>query len=71
MKKLFAMAMLAMFSVATINAQEQTKVVKEETKVKKTSTVPQKVHNTFSKHKRYSGKKITHTKKVENSTTTK
>lgn len=29
----------------------------EKAKVKKTSTVPQKVHNTFSKHKKYSGTK--------------
>ena len=26
-----------------------------EVKVKKTSTIPQKVHNTFSKHKHYNG----------------
>lgn len=26
-----------------------------EVKTKKTSTIPQKVHNTFSKHKRYNG----------------
>ena len=32
-----------------------------ETKVKTTSTIPQKVHNTFSKHKHYNGYK---TKKV-------
>ena len=30
-------------------------VAQTETKVKKTSTVPQKVHNTFSKNKRYNG----------------
>ena len=29
-------------------------------KVKKTSTVPQKVHNTFSKHKHYKGYKAKH-----------
>lgn len=29
-------------------------------KVKKTSTIPQKIHNTFSKHKRYKGYKIKH-----------
>ena len=31
-----------------------------ETKVKKTSTIPQKVHNTFSKHKKYNGYKTKH-----------
>lgn len=29
-------------------------------KVKKTSTVPQKVHNTFSKHKKHKGYKTKH-----------
>ena len=40
-------------SVAT-NAQD------DKDKVKKTSTVPQKVHNTFSKHKHYKGYKAKH-----------
>jgi len=40
-------------------------VVKKEDKVKRTSTLPQKVHNTFSKHKHYSGYKVKHVKKVE------
>ncbi len=30
-----------------------------QTKVKKTSTPGQKVHNTFSRHKRYNGYKVT------------
>ena len=30
----------------------------EKEKVKKTSTLPQKVHNTFSKHKKYKGYKM-------------
>jgi hypothetical protein len=30
-------------------------VAQTDSKVKRTSTVPQKVHNTFSKHKRYNG----------------
>ena len=30
-------------------------------KVKPTSTVPQKVHNTFSKHKKHKGYKTKHT----------
>ena len=29
-------------------------------KVKKTSSAPQKVHNTFSKHKKYNGYKVKH-----------
>ncbi len=29
-------------------------------KVKATSTVPQKVHNTFSKHKKHNGYKVKH-----------
>lgn len=32
----------------------------EKDKVKKTSTIPQKVHNTFSKHKKYKGYKVKH-----------
>jgi hypothetical protein len=32
--------------------------VKEKTKVRKTSTVGEKVHNTFSKHKRHNGYKV-------------
>lgn len=36
-----------------INAQEKDKV-------KKTSSVPQKVHNTFSKHKKHKGYKVKH-----------
>ncbi len=43
----------------------QEKVAKDEVKVKKTTTVPQKVHNIFSKHKHYSGTKVKHVKKVE------
>lgn len=43
----------------------QEKVTKDEVKVKKTTTVPQKVHNIFSKHKHYSGTKVKHVKKVE------
>jgi len=37
----------------SVNAQEKDKV-------KKTSSVPQKVHNTFSKHKKYKGYKVKH-----------
>ena len=54
MKKLLFMLMLA-FSVSMVaNAQD------DKDKVKKTSTVPQKVHNTFSKHKKHNGYKTKH-----------
>ncbi len=43
------------FSIGIVsNAQDN------KDKVKKTSTVPQKVHNTFSKHKKYKGYKSKH-----------
>ncbi len=35
-------------------------VAQEKDKVKKTSTAMQKVHNTFSKHKKYKGYKLKH-----------
>jgi len=71
MKKfLFSIAFLA-FAAMGANAQTQTTTVKEDKKVtKKTSTVPEKVHNTFSKKKKYSGKKTKHTKTVETTTST-
>lgn len=52
MKKLLFFVML--FSCLGTGASAQG-VSKE--KVKKTSTIPQKIHNTFSKHKKYSGVK--------------
>lgn len=58
MKKLIAMLTLACFVSLTTLAQTTEKV-----KVKHTSTLGQKVHNTFSKHKHYSGYKVK--KKVE------
>jgi Ni/Co efflux regulator RcnB len=67
MKKILAL-MLAVAMGATAMAQE--KVTKDEVKVKKTSTIPQKIHNTFSKHKHYSGTKVKHVKKVAKKTTT-
>lgn len=54
MKKFFLIAIL--FSGIAAGSYAQTGDVKK-AKVKKTSTVPQKVHNTFSKHKKYSGHK--------------
>ncbi len=63
MKKTLLLIML-MICVSVASFAQQ-KVIKDETKVKKTSTVPQKVHNLFSKHKHYSGTKVKHVKKVE------
>ncbi len=48
MKKIFLFLFMSMAICSISMAQT-------ETKVKKTSTVPQKVHNTFSKHKRHNG----------------
>ncbi len=54
MKKLLLFLALT-FSIGLVsNAQES------KDKVKKTSTVPQKVHNTFSKHKKHKGYKTKH-----------
>ncbi len=58
MKKLLLFLMLT-FS-AGIVTQAQHKENKD--KVKQTSTVPQKVHNTFSKHKKHKGYKVKHTR---------
>jgi hypothetical protein len=52
MKKLFFLIMLAMSIGVTLKAQDS------KNKVKKTSTAGQKVHNTFSKHKRHNGYKV-------------
>ena len=67
-KLLFALTLVAIAS-AGVGAQETTTTVKNETKVKKTSTVPQKVHNTFSRKKHYNGKKIKHTETEVKTTT--
>ena len=67
-KLLLVLAVMASISfVAT--AQDKTTVVKDEKTTKKTSSVPQKVHNTFSKDKKYNGKKTKHVKTVEKTTT--
>ena len=46
--------MLAIGVGFAVNAQE------DKDKVKKTSTLGQKIHNTFSKHKKHSGYKSKH-----------
>jgi hypothetical protein len=66
MRKLLFGIALMLCAAMTSMAQNEKKVVKEEHKVKHTSTVPQKVHNTFSKKKHYSGKKVVNKKEVEN-----
>jgi hypothetical protein len=63
MKKI--VAVLVMVCTIGITAFAQQVVVKKEDKVKKTTTIPQKIHNTFSKHKHYSGTKTKHIRKVE------
>ncbi|MEO8885875.1 MAG: hypothetical protein ABI367_07405 [Mucilaginibacter sp.] len=62
MKKATATLMMVLAITVTSIAQQ---VVKKEDKVKKTTTIPQKVHNIFSKHKKYSGTKTKHIVKVE------
>ncbi|OCX52893.1 hypothetical protein BEL04_00760 [Mucilaginibacter sp. PPCGB 2223] len=68
MKKI---ALLLALAVASAGAFAQQKVVKDEVKTKKTTTVGQKVHNVFSKHKHYSGTKTKHVVKKEKSATVK
>lgn len=64
MKKLMALMMVLAISLTTF-AQKKAVVVKREDEVKHTSTVPQKMHNLFSKHKHYNGYKTKHTKRVK------
>ncbi len=52
MKKLFVILLMALGLNFSVSAQ----VVK--TEVKPTTTVGQKVHNTFSKHKRHKGYRV-------------
>ena len=54
MKKLLFFLMLTFSMGIVAHAQD------DKDKVKKTSTVPQKVHNTFSKHKKHKGYKVKH-----------
>ena len=57
-------ALLIMICTIGLTTFAQT-VTKKEDKVKRTSTLGQKVHNTFHKHKHYSGYKTKHIRKVE------
>ena len=70
-KALLSIAIIAATGLfATAQTQTQTVVKEDKKEVKKTSSVPQKVHNTFSKDKKYNGKKTKHTRTVEKTTTT-
>jgi len=53
MKKILFLIMAVLAINVAANAQEVDKV-------KKTSTIPQKVHNTFSRHKKHKGYKVKH-----------
>jgi hypothetical protein len=57
MKKIIALLMILCTIGLTAFAQTVTKD-KDKEKVKKTSTLGEKAHNTFSKHKRYNGYKV-------------
>ena len=69
MKKLLLSMAILVCSAAIATAQTKTTVVKDDKSVKKTSSVPEKVHNTFSKHKKHNGTKVKHVKTVEKTTT--
>ena len=62
MKKI-TVTLMMVFAVAVTSFSQE--VVKKTDKTKKTTTIPQKVHNVFSKHKKYSGTKTKHVVKVE------
>lgn len=51
MKKIATLLIICLSFFVTSYAQENTH------KVKKTSTIPQKIHNVFSRHKKHSGYK--------------
>jgi hypothetical protein len=61
MKKIIALLMI----VCTISVTAFAQTTKEsKDKVRKTSNVGQKVHNTFSKHKHYNGYKVKRKREV-------
>ena len=63
MKKVIALLLLCSIGLSVF-AQQTVKNDKDHDKVKKTSTFGQKIHNTFSKHKRYNGYKVKHKRVV-------
>jgi len=60
MKKLIALFLM----VCTIGVAAFAQKEIRKDKVKRTATVSQRAHNLFSKHKRYSGYKTKHKKRV-------
>ena len=68
MKKLLLSLIVIASTAAIATARLQTTVVKEDKTVKKTSSAPQKVHNTFSKHKKHNGTKTKEVKEVKTTT---
>lgn len=64
MKKITSLLLALLCFVSFTFAQTKTVVVKKEDKVTRTSNLPQKVHNVFSKKKKYNGYKVKHVKKV-------
>lgn len=62
MKKLIASLLMVFTLGVTVFAQT---VVKKEDKMRRTTTLKQKVHNVFHRHKHYSGYKTKHVRKVE------
>jgi hypothetical protein len=63
MKKIIALLLLCS-ACLSLFAQQTVANDKDHDKVKKTSTVGQKIHNTFSKHKHYNGYKVKHKSNV-------
>jgi hypothetical protein len=68
MKKIIALLVMICTIGLTAFAQETVKKDKSQDKVKKTSTLGEKAHNTFSKHKRYNGYKVKHKSTVNGHT---
>jgi len=58
MKKLILSIMMILAIGFASFTHAQDRVEKKTVKVKKTSTLGQKVHNTFHKHKKYNGYKV-------------
>jgi hypothetical protein len=61
MKKLIAFLLVCTIAVTAFGQEH---VVEKKDKMHRTSTLGQKAHNMFSKHKHYSGYKVKHKKKV-------
>ena len=68
MKKIIALLMMICTIGLTAFAQQTVTKDKKVDKVKRTSNLGEKAHNTFSKHKRYNGYKVKHKKEVNGHT---